>query len=207
MSWFAGGSIGYLTELEEPMYNLHVGITDSCWKVAGCNVSFFLEVGYTQTDESYQYNDGDYSGRWDEDGQSFTIDELGQYLQGQANWHGDHDDGPAHPETYDLQIIPITLNIKFDRALTGNLNAYLGAGMGMANVSLDINDHDIGDVSEDDWVFTAQIFGGLSYSFTPAFEVYGGARWIYYQSADLGGNNTLELEDDCLLELGARYKF
>ena len=25
VTWFAGASVGYLTELEQPMYNLHVG--------------------------------------------------------------------------------------------------------------------------------------------------------------------------------------
>ena len=29
VSWFSGASIGYLTGLEEPMYNLHVGVSNS----------------------------------------------------------------------------------------------------------------------------------------------------------------------------------
>ena len=37
MSWFAGASVGYLTELEEPMYNVHVGVTNSCWMIGGQN--------------------------------------------------------------------------------------------------------------------------------------------------------------------------
>jgi opacity protein-like surface antigen len=206
-SWFLGGSVGYLTELEEPMYNIHAGVTNSCWKVAGCNVSLFLEVGYTDTDESYSPQvEGPGADHLDN---YYNLDDLAHSLQGQANVHDT-------TMSYDLQIIPITLNFKLDRTLVGNLNAYFGAGMGVANVNLDINHGDSwhSNVSEDDWVFTAQIFAGLSYSFTPAFEVYGGARWIYYQDADVGGHdvqhgggNTLDLSDDCLLELGARYKF
>jgi len=54
------------------------------------------------------------------------------------------------------------------------------------------------------------VFGGPSYTFTLNFEMYGGARWIYYANPIFGasiGSATLKLPDDCLLELGARYKF
>jgi hypothetical protein len=55
-------------------------------------------------------------------------------------------------------------------------------------------------------VLTTQIFAGLSYNVTPACAIYGGARWIYLADADLFGD-TQDLDDDWLLELGARYKF
>ncbi|MEN9974828.1 MAG: hypothetical protein RLZZ282_834 [Verrucomicrobiota bacterium] len=205
VSWFAGGSVGYLTELEEPMYNLHAGMSNSCWNLAGWNMSLFAEVGYTQKDEDYRGRE-DYSN----DGKnkvmryrnSYSVDEMGQALQEVADYSG-------HSTSYDLDIIPITANVKFERAITGNLNAYFGGGLGMARVGLDLNYER--NYSDSDWVFYSQVFGGLGYNVTPNIEVYGGARWIYMSDADFGddrgANATLELGSDCLLELGARFKF
>jgi opacity protein-like surface antigen len=200
MSWFVGGSVGYLTELEEPMYTLHAGLSNSCWTLAGWNMSLFLEVGYTQKDE-------DYHGRYDGDlvpkDLSFDIDELGQALHAAADITGFN-------TGYDLDIVPITANIKFERAITGNLNVYLGGGLGVAWVGLDLYGGPGVEWSDSDWVFYGQIFGGLSYNVTPNFEVYGGARWIYMSDADvnfLGTTASLELGSDCLLELGMRFKF
>ena len=199
-SWFAGASVGYLTELEEPMYNLHVGVTNSCWNVAGWNISLFAEVGYADTSESY--NPGARPNNLIIAQDSYTLGQMGDALQLASSFSG--------LETgYDLDIVPITFNVKFERPITGNLNAYLGAGIGIAWVGLDLN---IGPASysDSDWVFAAQVFGGLSYTFTPNFEMYGGARWIYYANPSFGasiGSATLKVPDDCLLELGARYKF
>jgi opacity protein-like surface antigen len=169
-SWFLGGSVGYLTEFEEPMYNIHAGVTNSCWNLAGWNLSLFGEVGYTSHDENL-----------------LIVGATALY----AN--------------YDLTIVPITLNFKLERPLVGNLNAYFGAGLGAAWVGLDV-DSVLGSASEDDWVFTAQVFTGLSYDVTKNFEVYGGARWIYYSDADFAGVDW-DMEDDWLFELGLRFNF
>ena len=178
MSWFAGASVGYLTELEEPMYNVHLGVTNSCWMICGWNVSAYAEVGYTDT----SWNDSWYEGT------------TAQFLV---------------KEKVDYSIVPITANIKFERALSGNLNAYFGVGLGMAWIDCDRTEkHVMGTYhySDSDWVFTAQVFAGLSYSVSPNFEIYGGARWIYYADSSLFGSSQ-DLDDDWLLELGARYKF
>jgi len=219
-SWFTGASVGYLTEFEEPMYHLHVG-TDTCWNVGGWDVALFGEVGYTEKEESYRgfrRGDNDFSDEiqavvingdnyckgydcFDEEffpSSSFDLDELGNALK-----------NAPFSSKLKLRIIPITANVKFERALSGNLNAYFGAGAGMANVDLSIKSG-AGNVSDDDWVFCAQVFAGLVYNVSPAFEVYGGARWMYFDDADLSDNGvsgTLELDDDFLLELGARYNF
>jgi opacity protein-like surface antigen len=120
-------------------------------------------------------------------------------------------DYTGYDTSYDLQIVPITMNVKFERAITGNLNGYIGGGLGIAWVDLDLDlGGRIGDYSDSDWVFTAQIFAGLSYNFTPNFEMYGGARWIYLQDPDFsdgGASATLDLDNDWLLELGLRFKF
>lgn len=205
-TWFAGGSVGYLTEFEEPMYNAHIG-TDTCWNLGGWNVAFFAEVGYAERDDSW-------SGRRREES---TVPGLAavnydSYLDDLEGNLGDLEDALSeisdftpYDTGYDLDILPITLNVKLERQLTGNLNAYFGGGLGMALVDLSVDAGPL-DFSDDDWVFTGQVFAGLNYNFNPNFEVYGGARWMYFDDADLGGA-TLELDDDFLLELGARFNF
>ncbi len=182
-TWFAGGSVGYLTEFEEPMYNIHVG-TDTCWNVMGWNVALFAELGYAEKD-----------GHWSYDREDNHI----AYTLSDSMYNG-----YSHP-SFDLSIMPITLNVKLERNLTGNLNAYFGGGLGVARVDLDV-DTGYGKFSDDDWVFTAQIFAGLNYNVSQNFEIYGGARWIYLDDAKMSGG-TFDLDDDFLFELGGRYNF
>ena len=161
------------------MYNVHVGVTNSCWKIAGWDTALYLEVGYAEK-------------TWTE-----TIYERAVT--------------PYYHEDIKVEEVPITLNVKFERAITGNLNGYFGGGLGIAWLSVDA-----GGNSDSDWVFTAQIFAGLSYTVCPSCEIYGGARWIYYadptwfgSSIDLGNlpGFSGNIGSDWLFELGARIKF
>lgn len=206
-TWFTGASIGYLTEFEEPMYNFHIG-TDTCWNIGGWDVALFLEIGYTEKDDDWsnvpwnppptsEVNEGQPDFIELENG-SGDLDDLEKALsQNAANGWGN--------TGYDLDIMPITFNVKLERPLSGNLNAYVGGGLGMALVDLSV-DTGPASFSDDDWVFTGQLFAGLNYNFTPNCEMYGGARWIYLDDASLGGFD-LELDDDFLLEIGVRYNF
>jgi len=201
VTWFAGASVGYLTELEEPMYNLHIGASNSCWTMGGWNVSLFGEVGYTEKSHDYAGSRGN-NNYGPQERSSYTVSQMEDTLKAAANYYG-------YNTSYDLQVMPITLNVKFERQLTGNLNAYFGAGLGAAWVDLDLAAAGT-KLSDSTWVFTSQVFGGLDYSVTPNFDIYGGARWLYYSDAslsDLGYSSKLKLGNDCLLELGLRYKF
>lgn len=183
LEWFAGASVGYLTEFEEPMYHLHVG-QDTNLQLGGWDFAWFLEIGYAEKEESGGGSTLPVLPP------SFDLDELEQAL---ALTSG----------SYDLSIMPVTINGKFERSFAQNWNVYAGAGIGMAQVDLDVSP---GIVSDDDWVFTAQVFTGVQYDINESWEVYGGARWMYFDDAEIGAF-TLELEDDFLLELGARYNF
>jgi opacity protein-like surface antigen len=183
-SWFLGGSVGYLTQAEEPMYNLHVGVTNSCWNLFGFNASLFGEVGYTEEDDSSNHLLFIPNRR--RGGTFVTLSDK-----------------------VDMNIVPVTLNFKLERALVGNLNAYFGAGLGVSWVDMDrdvSNGFSTVSSSESDWVFTSQVFAGLGYNVTQNCEIYGGARWLYLSNSKVG-NQTVSLGSDCLLELGARYKF
>lgn len=201
-TWFTGASVGYLTELEEPMYNFHLG-TDTCWNLGGWNVALFAEIGFAEKDDDwsnkpYLLSAPPQPPLIDLEDSGGDLDDLADALSANAaNGHGD--------TSYDFDIMPITLNVKLERPLTGNLNAYFGGGLGMALADLSV-DNGPQEFSDDDWVFAAQLFAGVNYNFNPAFEVYGGARWMYFDDADLGGD-TLELDDDFLFELGARFNF
>ncbi len=191
------------------MYSAHVGV-DTCWKLAGFDVSFFGEVGYAHKDES-----------WDSTATTTTITSNVSPFPGGSNSIGDAKDYLSSRTTrlqgrtsYDLDIVPITGNIKFERAITGNLNAYFGAGLGVAYVDFSAN-APIGNFSETDWVLTGQVFAGLIYNVNEHFEVFSGARWIYLDDVDVSGKGvggkhftgSVDLGDDLLFELGARYNF
>jgi len=186
-SWFTGASVGYLTESENMMYNLHLGVTNSCWTVAGWNLSLFAEVGFTE--DSWR--------------------DSGSYTTGISQLTRVYWDNKI-----DIDIVPITANIKFEHALSGNLNAYIGAGLGVAWIGVSEKGWEtpVGGItssysnSDSDWVFTAQVFAGLSYNVSQACEIYGGGRWIYLANPNLMGASQ-DISDDWLLELGARYKF
>lgn len=142
--------------------------------------AFFVEVGYANLDESYYRETG-----------------TTQF----ENFAGSN---------IETDIIPLTLNYKYERNLTGALNFYIGAGAGVAFVSTDVDSFSVSN-SYDDTVFYAQAFVGLTYNFSPAFEIYGGARYIFMDDPDLTGFGPLDeeasLDSDVLLELGLRYNF
>ena len=165
VSWFAGGSVGYLTEFDESMYHLHFG-QDTCIQLGGWDFAWFAEIGYAESD--------------------------GSYSAGNFN--------------YDFIIMPLTINGKLERKLTGNLNTYFGAGIGMAKVDYDVDLGGSSSSSDNDWVCTAQVFAGVNYHLNESCEIYSGARWIHFDEVYFAPS-TLKLEDDLLLEFGFRYNF
>jgi hypothetical protein len=162
-TWFAGGSIGYLNDMDTEMYTLHVGAEYSC---NGGNTSHavFLEVGYANPSKSF-------------------------------------DDDHSRYNT-DVDIVPVTLNYKYERNLTGNLNWYIGAGAGV--ITFDGSSSSaLGDFTETE--FLGQIFTGLVYNVSDSFEVFGGVRYMYVTDDSL--NNLDVYGDDFLYELGVRFNF
>lgn len=108
-------------------------------------------------------------------------------------------------EDAELDIVPITFNVKLERIITGGLSAYIGGGVGASYLDAQIvSPFDDEDESANDWIFTGQVFAGLAYHVSDSFEIFGGARWIYFDSSDLAG---IELGDDWLIEGGVRFHF
>ncbi len=107
----------------------------------------------------------------------------------------------------ETEVMPLTFNVKFERPLTGNLNAFAGFGLGFS--FLDVNSKSLNaafNYSEDDTAFCGQVFAGLVYNVTESFEVFGGARWIYTDSTEFRGR-AVDFEDDFMMDLGLRLNF
>jgi len=127
-------------------------------------------------------------------------------LFGEVGWTENHDgyDGPvAFGANADVDLVPVTFNAKFEHLISGGLSAYVGGGLGTTYVDADINTP-AGTRNADDWVFTAQVFAGLAYHVNDNLELFGGARWIYF---DDPGFSDVSLDDDFLFEGGLRFHF
>ena len=110
----------------------------------------------------------------------------------------------------EIEVVPLTFNVKFERALCQRVSAFLGAGLGVAFVDYSGFSGLTGDISGNDEVFAAQAFGGIVYHATSSLEVFAGLRWIHLDDepdslADIA--SPLSLESDGLVEFGLRYNF
>lgn len=102
----------------------------------------------------------------------------------------------------DIEIIPVTLNYKLEKQVSQSLNAYCGLGAGMAFI-----DAEVPGVPDDDTVFYAQLFGGVLYNVNSSWELYAGARVIYFEDDDLESIGVDIENTDYLVEIGARHNF
>lgn len=176
-NWFIGGSAGYLVDAEEWMFSGHVGV-DTPWNLGGWNVAMFGEFGYTQLDNSFEV---------------YNTSPRGLVTSERVK--------------IETEVMPLTFNFKLERPLTGALNAYFGAGLGVAFIDVKSRSASgLNNYSDDDTVFAGQVFAGLVYNVSEAFEIYGGARWIYTDSTSIWGRD-VDFDDDVLFELGLRVNF
>lgn len=114
---------------------------------------------------------------------------------------------PLLNTTVETDALPVTFGLKFERPLSGNLSAYVGGNLGAAFLDMTATRNATGNsISENSAVFTASVFAGLVYNVSPSFEIFGGARWIYFDDTDIGGWK-VDLGDDVLLEGGLRFNF
>ncbi len=192
--WFAGASIGYLSQLDQPMYGLQVGAE---FKSAGAQASHavYLEIGFTQDDANYAYTPP-------------------------AGITG----GRTASATMDLNIIPITLNYKYEAAITEHLSYYVGLGLGIAILDSTYdwswsqalappNNQGAGSDDRTDVRFYGDVFAGLSYALNDSLRVYAGARYIFMDNVDRhidvtnAATYSAGINNDVLFEIGVRYRF
>ena len=140
-------------------------------QVLGCDLSAYLEVGYITGDADLILAD---------------FDSLGIFFL---------------REGIDIDIIPITINLKAERMFFAGIKGYITAGVGYAFTKADTA---FGD--EDDGGFYAQAQIGLAYDINEQWEIYGGARWLYLSDLEFGVDE-VELDDAVAYEIGLRYSF
>jgi opacity protein-like surface antigen len=112
----------------------------------------------------------------------------------------------------DVELMPVTLNYKYQYALTGSLGFYAGVGLGATYADMELGAAGAAvfggpfAVSESDWIFTAQAFVGLVYNVSETFEIYGGVRYIWIDDSTIAGASVDDL-DDFGVGIGVRFKF
>jgi hypothetical protein len=192
-SWFAGASVGYLTNADEEMYSGHLGV-DLPNQLGGWDQAIYLEVGYINPDDS----------------RNFDFNRI----TGMSKYQYDYD-----RVKFDFDIVPVTLNYKLERAV-GCVNFYISAGAGVAFLDADAKIGPFSD-SDDDTVFYAQLATGFVYNVNPSFELFAGARLVYFDDPDFNffSNEVdfdVDLDDipgsdvdntDVAIEVGARITF
>jgi len=177
----AAGAIGgppasrldyYASDFDFDLYSLHVG-RDLGTQFLGIDVATYLEVAYLtgDADASIDFEGG--NGEFSNDFELFS-------------------------ETLDLDILPVTLNLKLERNLVAGLAVYGTVGAGYAFSDVDDGERDGG--------FYAQASAGLLYNINESFEVYGGGRWLYLEKVGIDDSD-LELDNDFAWEAGVRYNF
>jgi len=174
-----------VTDFDFDLYSLHIG-RDLGTQFLGIDVAAYLEVAYLT-------GDANVSGNFLTPSQFDNFDSNG-FLDGLDSFG-------AFSETVDLDILPITLNIKLERNLVAGLGVYGTAGAGYAFSNVELLDE-----SERDGGFYAQASAGLLYNINQSFEVYGGGRWLYLESVGIGDSD-IELDNDFAWEAGVRYNF
>jgi opacity protein-like surface antigen len=193
-NWFAGGSIGYLLDYETEMFHAHIG--REYQSPSGFSHGFFLEAGYAEGLESQWARTvvGEFNG-------SPTALETGL-----ASFDGE------------VEFIPVTFNYKLEGCITDSLKWYAGLGAGASFVDADYSLAITGAFptigrrfSDDDVVFTGQVFAGIVWEATDNFELYTGLRYIYVDDPEFNDTFTgsaLNVElDDYLVEGGFRFNF
>lgn len=193
-NWFAGASIGYLLDYETEMYHAHIG--REYHSPSGLSHGFFLEAGYAE----------------------------GLDNQWATTVTGDFDGSPTALETGlasfdgEVEFIPVTFNYKLEGCFTDSFKWYVGLGAGASFVDADYSLAITGAFptigrrfSDDDVVFTGQVFAGIVWEATDNFEIYSGLRYIYVDDpefSDVFTGTALNVElEDYLAEAGFRFNF
>jgi len=97
-------------------------------------------------------------------------------------------------------------NVYYDFKSNSNFTPYIGAGLGLSNVSLKEKSPSITFYTDDsDTVFSYQALLGVSYDINERHSVNTGYRFFGTQEAELKGEAELKDTDGDAITLGAAY--
>ena len=112
-----------------------------------------------------------------------------------------------------FDVLPVTINYKYEMPLTQSLNWFVGGGLGVARQTTEasLNFDAYNTNSKSNTKFYGQLFAGLVYNVSEQVEVFSSARYIYnnHHPYTVGGGHNLRgnLANDFYLDLGLRYNF
>lgn len=90
-------------------------------------------------------------------------------------------------------------------------SAYVGAGLGLADVDVDYKPSDVTIIEDGDTVFAYQLMAGLGYALTDSTTLYGGYRYRATEDIETTSSlfpATLKVENSAsIVEVGLRYAF
>jgi len=103
----------------------------------------------------------------------------------------------------DVELIPVTANIKLERPIYNQFSVYATAGLGYAFSDISGNGQ-----SATDGGFIAQATAGVLYNINQQLEAFAGVRYMFLDSVNFGGlASDLELDNEIGWEIGLRYNF
>lgn len=216
--WFVGGTFG--------MFETDSNIADRANDAFPEGYAGLDIFGYSYDDEEFDLarapsgDDGDHYGIEDFEFDMYTLHvgrdlgtqflgcDLAAYLEvgfitgdAKLTYARGFSSSPFQTARMDMDLIPVTINLKAERLLFGAIKGYITAGVGYAFTDVSY----LGE-SESDGGFYAQAQIGLAYDINEQWEIYGGARWIYLNELDFGIDD-VKLDDPIAYEIGLRYHF
>ncbi|MEM6626984.1 MAG: porin family protein [Pseudomonadota bacterium] len=111
----------------------------------------------------------------------------------------------------DISTTALFANVYYDFNLSGALQPYVGAGIGLADVEVDYSPSGVGIIDDSETKFAYQIKAGATWRATDAWEIYG--EYAYRATEDVELDNslfpgTLDIENQqSVFSIGARYRF
>lgn len=176
-NWFIGGSAGYLSHFDEPLYAAQLGV-DTPYRIGSWDTSLYLEVAYTEKDDSFS-----------------TFDEQ-------------LDEDVEYDTSVKIIPVTLNLKLERELTQRLNFYGGLGAGVAFINVDADsdlgtdsLSEEDNGFTVQ---LFAGlvynitphlEVFGG------------GRWIYIDTGHFPIAGHSTLKIHHDYGAEVGLRYNF
>lgn len=112
----------------------------------------------------------------------------------------------------DITSVGYAVNGYYDFAVRNTpFTAYIGGGVGLAEVEVDYSPSDTAIVEDTEMVGFYQLMAGGSYALSESTEVYGGYRWRQSEDAETESSlipANLDIENaNHIIEAGVRYTF
>ena len=125
-------------------------------------------------------------------------------IEGEIGAHFNTADQGGTGNDWTFRTLSFMGNGYFDFPTQSPLRPYVGAGLGFANIELEVESGGF-TATEDDWVTAVQLMAGLGYDISPRASLNFGYRYFTTSDPDYIGFSTEYSSHDFLF--GARFRF